>query len=145
MPHDQERERQLIDKMTDKEWFQFLCLGREILGLGANQSHLADSWFAFTTFNSLSHIVNYWNNGFPDVSDLLEDRTRDGGLWMQSFLYSDIAHIVLPRTFYWEKFTEASGFEFGYKQQDLDKFSAALQQYNIKHRTTDLVLEIKLY
>ena len=97
-----------------------------------------------TTFSSLTHNVNYWNWGFPEEDDCLDSCTRDGGTWGQSFEYSDLAHIVVPATFYWERVINGA-FQYGQKTQDIELFSTALQKLGIAHRKTDLVLEIKLY
>ena len=103
-----------------------------------------DSWCAFTTYTSLRHGVNYWNCGFPDEEEVLDDRTGDGGLWSQSFLFADMAHIVVPAEFYWENF-DGSDFLNGYKKQDIFGLSNLLTTSQIPHRVSPLVLEVKLY
>lgn len=130
--------------MTNTQWKAFLETARRILGKGASIPLESESWCAWTTYTSLAHELTYWKRGLPDENELLEDRTIDGGLWMQSFEYSDIAHIILPATFYWER--DGNGtFESGYKKQDIVTLSKALEGLGIPHRSTDLVLEIKLY
>lgn len=130
--------------MNDGDWKVFLQTGRRILGRGALDSYLSDSWCAMTTFRSLGHYVNYWKWGFPEEADCLETCTRDGGTWAQSFEYSDLAHIIVPATFYWERFIDGT-FRNGNKTQDIGLFSRELQKLGIAHRKTDRVLEIKLY
>jgi hypothetical protein len=130
--------------MTDNDWKLFLQTGRRLLGRGAWDSYFSDSWCAYTTFSSLEHYVNYWNCGFPEEDECLDSRTADGGLWRQSFEYSDLAHIVVPATFYWERYIDGT-FQYGQKTQDIGLFSTELNSLGITHRKTDLVLEIKLY
>jgi len=105
---------------------------------------LTSSWCAFTTFSSIENGARYWNCGFPEEIDLLEDRVADGGLWRQSFLYTDIAHIVIPVSFWCEGFNEGEFF-CGKKYQDLDALSMALDAIRAVYRRTELVIEIKLY
>ena len=73
----------------------------------------------------------------------MQTHTKDGGTWSQPFLYQDIAHIILPRSFFWD--TTEGGYKSGEKTQDLDRLSQELTTAGIKHRLTELVLEIKLY
>ncbi|MEN9491817.1 MAG: hypothetical protein RJA63_2266 [Pseudomonadota bacterium] len=63
---------------------------------------------------------------------------------MQPFQYSDLAHLIIPAQFYWERVID-SEFQSGTKQQDIDQLSKELTQYGLPHRKTNLVLEIKLY
>ena len=130
--------------MTNSEWKLFLQTSRSTLGKGASLSWASESWCAWTTFSSLRHQLTYWACGLPDESELLENSTVDAGLWTQSFSYSDIAHLVIPSSFYWERVVD-NNFQSGFKNQDIALLSQKLSQLNIKHRKTDLVLEIKLY
>jgi len=130
--------------MTNSQWKFFLQLCRKHLGKGAVQPSLSDSWCAFTTFASLKHGVKYWSCGFPDEDEILNDKTADGGLWSQSFLFQDIAHIVIPAEFYWENF-DGNDFLSGYKEQDILGLSDLLTASQIPHRVSSLVLEVKLY
>lgn len=66
--------------MRDTEWRACLVACRRLLGMGAWDSAASESWCAYTTFASLANRVVYWNCGFPDERELLEDRTIDGGL-----------------------------------------------------------------
>ncbi|MFZ6801489.1 hypothetical protein [Undibacterium sp. Di24W] len=116
---------------------------RQILGVGSCHPYSSESWCAFTTYSSLNHGVHYFNLGLPDLGDCLDACTRDGGVWAQSIKYSDLAHLIIPKTFYWER--TALGFEYGYKEQNIQQLSDELMRLGIKHRITDLVLEIKLY
>lgn len=67
----------------------------------------------------------------------------DRGPWGQPFSYQEIAHVVIPRAFYWE--TAAGPFDSGRKTQDIQRLSRELTAAGIPHRLTDLVLEVKLY
>jgi hypothetical protein len=130
--------------VTDNDWRLFLQTGRRLLGRGAWGSYVSDSWCAYTTFSSLEHYVKYWNCGFPEEDECLGSCTKDGGLLRQSFEYSDLAHIVVPATFYWERVTDGS-FQNGYKTQDIELLSKELDKLGIAHWKTELVLEIKHY
>ena len=130
--------------MNDKDWRTFLTVARNILGKGEAYTWASECWCAWTTFSSLSHELTYWKKGLPDVSELQESKTSDGGLWGQSFQYSDIAHFIIPAQFYWERVINGN-FSSGYKSQDINKLSEALKTCGISHRLTDSVLEIKLY
>jgi hypothetical protein len=129
--------------MNDQNWKQSLQACRRILGVGDWDAHLSESWCAFTTYSSLVHGAHYFNCGFPAENECLDTRTADGGVWRQSFEYSDLAHLVIPKTFYWER--SINGFESGYKTQDINRLSRELNELSVQHRLTDLVLEIKLY
>ncbi|MGZ3241486.1 MAG: hypothetical protein ACXWIN_04830 [Burkholderiaceae bacterium] len=130
--------------MQDAEWRLFLRTARRLLGKGTPLSWGSDSWCAWTTFSSLESWLTYWHCGLPDVNELLETGTSDGGTWGQPFKYDDIAHFIIPATFYWEK-VDGSEFHHGTKTQDIASLSAELTTLGIAHRKTDLVLEIKLY
>ncbi len=131
--------------MTDQEWRTLLTQARRQLGSGARLSWASESWCAWTTFSSLEHQLTYWSCGLPEEHELLEQGIADGGTWGQPFTYRDLAHLIIPRKFYWERFSESSGFENGYREQNIEKLSQTLKQENIAHRLTDLVLEVKLY
>jgi hypothetical protein len=134
----------VFEKVKNSQWKNFLAICRRLLGKGDWDSLTSDSWCAFTTFSSLSHGIYYWNCGFPDEVELLENCTVDGGLWRQSFRYEDLAHIVIPKCFYWEGFFDGK-FSTGYKSQNLEKLSNELDAHGIVYRKTELVLEIKVY
>lgn len=68
----------------------------------------------------------------------------DGGLWRQAFEYQDLAHLIVPASFYWEKVVDGE-FKSGFKNQNLSLLSSKLVEQNIEHRVTELVLELKLY
>ena len=131
--------------MRSDKWKSFFLACRDVLGQGDNDSRFSESWCAWTTFTALEHGgIHYWTCGIPDYSEIQEAHIKDGGLWRQSFAYEDIAHIVVPKFFYWE--TEGGpDFQSGTKTQDINALSERLRGEEIQHRITDLVLEIKLY
>lgn len=146
---DERRDRVLVSDpiycltMNDQSWRLCLQTCRRILGFGDWDAYLSESWCAFTTHSSLTHGTYYFNCGFPAESECLDTHTADGGVWRQSFRYDDLAHLVVPKTFYWERTNE--GFQSGYKEQDIRLLSGELKKLGIQHRLTDLLLEIKLY
>lgn len=111
--------------------------------MGHQDAFHSISWCAYTTFSSLMHGVVYFNSGFPGEAECLDRQTADGGVWRQAFEYSDLAHVVIPKTFYWER--TFNGFESGYKEQNIELLSAELTRLGISHRLTDLILEIKIF
>jgi hypothetical protein len=129
---------------TQFDWKSFLTICRNTFGEGAWEPYSSTSWCSFTTFYSLQNTVHYWNCGFPDISELLDDRTMDGGLWRQEFFYDDMAHLIIPARFRWEHFSNGK-LQMGHKEQDLALLSTHLMNASIQHRLTDLVLEVKLY
>lgn len=130
--------------MTDNDWKLFLQTGRRLLGIGDWDPYLSHSWCAFITFGRIRDGVHYLNCGFPEEADCLDTQIEDGGTWRQSYKYSDLAHVVVPATFYWERYVDKV-FHYGNKSQDINLLSKELEKLGISHRKTDLVLEIKLY
>jgi hypothetical protein len=130
--------------MDDFRWKSFFQLCVKCLGRGDVDATSSESWCAWTTYRRISEEFGYWTSGLPALSDICDTHISDGGVWRQPFSYSDIAHIVIPRTFYWESYSD-NGFENGLRTQDIDFLSRQLILINIEHRVTDLVLEIKLY
>jgi hypothetical protein len=130
--------------MTNEDWQAFFRTCARVLGAGARQAAQSRSWCAWTTFGSLSESVHYWAAGLPAAADLAPVGTADGGVWGQPFLYQDLAHVVIPREFYWET-VEPGRFENGTREQDIGALSRELTVAGIEHRLTELVLEVKLY
>ena len=130
--------------MRNEQWKALFLTSRTLPGEGAYNPRYSESWCAWTTFQSLKHGVNYWYCGIPDYADILDTHIADGGLWGQPFNYDDLAHFIVPATFYWES---EGGFRFenGTKSQDIKMLSEKLSYEGLEHRITDLVLEIKLY
>jgi hypothetical protein len=130
--------------MNDTLWKTFFSICRQELGIGSWDSWLSQSWCAFTTFSSLQNGARYWNCGFPDIRDIQSDHLQDGGLWRQSFYYSDIAHIIVPANFYSERVSGGS-YEGEIRSQDLQSLASKLEQHSVPFRVTSLVLEIKVF
>jgi hypothetical protein len=130
--------------MSDDQWHAFFRMCAQTLGAGARHAWQSRSWCAWTTFPSLSDCVHYWSAGLPSEDDLSAVGTNDSGPWGQPFLYQSLAHIIIPRLFYWER-GQLSSYENGFRQQDLEQLSERLSTAGIKHRLTELVLEVKLY
>lgn len=130
--------------MNDLSWKKFFLICAEYLGSGDQLAAKSDSWCAWTTFRRIEEEFGYWTSGLPRAAEIRETCIADGGVWGQPFIYSELAHIVIPRTFYWESYSE-SGFESGVRSQKIDELSAGLRDAGIGHRLTNLVLEVKLY
>jgi hypothetical protein len=130
--------------MSDEDWFAFFSICARVLGPGSRREVDSTSWCGWTTFRCLQESVHYWSAGVPSETDLWARGTKDSGPWSQPFLYQDLAHVIVPKTFYWEN-ASASGFSNGTKQQDIEALSRELEAARIQHRLTELVLEIKLY
>lgn len=130
--------------ISDEHWKTFFLICVECLGAGDQLASRSQSWCAWTTYRRIGEDFGYWTCGLPSAKDLGEAGIADGGVWGQPFSYSELAHIVIPRTFYWES-RGASSFESGMRSQDIEELSSRLSAAGIEHRATDLVLEIKLY
>lgn len=130
--------------MTDDAWRTFFRICARVLGHGETLASHSQSWCAWTTFGSLREALHYWSAGLPAESELAASGINDGGTWGQPFLYQSLAHVIVPREFYWERQTPA-GFEHGVRQQNLKVLSRQLAEAGIVHRLTELVLEVKLY
>lgn len=130
--------------MNNEEWKTFFQLGASILGAGAVAVQTSRSWCSWTTFRRLNEDAGYWTGGLPGIADIADTNIRDGGVWMQPFLYSELSHIIVPRRFFWES-TPGPDYVSGIREQDIDTLSNRLTAVGIGHRLTDLVLDIKLY
>lgn len=113
----------------------------------AGQGHYwlaSDSWCAWTTFSSLSHMLTYWQAGLPD-GELQEQGTQDG------VCGASASHMPICPSDYSGQFSagERSGKEQGYscgeKQQDIQASPGVeLEQLASSIPPDLLVLEIKL-
>lgn len=126
------------------DWKTFLEICADVLGKGDRLPSDSTSWCAWTTFSRLQSDAGYWTAGLPGRDELASHGTRDGGTWGQPFLYSDLAHIVIPATFIWDAL-EGRDYAAGERQQDLTLLSSGLSEASLPHRRTELVLEVKLY
>ena len=130
--------------MSDNDWLRFFTISAQVMGPGARLAEDSESWCAWTTFDALQRSVNYWSAGLPHESELSSVGTIDGGTWGQPFAYNEIAHLIIPAQFYWERIA-ANDFTQGVRHQDIQCLSKALTESGVPHRLTDLVLEIKLF
>jgi hypothetical protein len=126
------------------DWHKFLIVATRHLSLDACEAPGKWSWCAWTTFERLAEDAGYWTAPLPLEAELLATGTSDGGTWGQPFLYSQIAHLIVPRRFYWERIAD-DGFTAGFHDQDIDGLSERLIHEVIAHRLTEHVLEVKLY
>jgi len=133
-----------LSVMSDQDWQIFFKLCAECLEKGGPISSSSGSWCAWTTYRRIGEEFGYWSSGLPSMEEIRDTHIADGACWGQPFSYSELAHVVIPRTFYWEVVSE-KGFESGLRTQDIDTLSAKLNLAGIEHRVTNLVLEIKLY
>lgn len=133
--------------MTDQQWQRFFEACANVLGSrGHHDPALSDTWCAWTLFDRLNSDLHYWTCGLPALRDVPETHVKDGGVWGQPFVYSTLAHIVIPRKFDWGAGDYANdSHAFGTKSQNLDGLSSALTSSGVPHRMTELILEIKLY
>jgi hypothetical protein len=130
--------------MTNDDWRRFFVIAHEILVPGDWRSSKSTSWCAYATFGSLEKGAFYYNAGIPSPFELGIISLKDGGTWREPLSYDELAHIVVPKSFFWE--TESSGnYASGIRTQDIDGLSRALLHAGIPHRITEIVLEIKLY
>jgi hypothetical protein len=130
--------------MTDDEWRRFFVIAGEVLGPGEWLSFESKSWCAFTTFESLETGCRYFSHGIPAPDELSDTSIKDGGTWGEPLAYKDLAHLIVPRSFFWET-APSPTYTNGTRTQDIHRLSDALHEAGIPHRCTDLVLEIKLY
>ena len=130
--------------MNDNEWRTFFQLAANILGAGAAWAQASKSWCSWTTFPRLSDDAGYWTGGLPSLADIADTNIRDGGVRIQPFSYSELAHLIVPSRFLWES-APGPNYVSGIREQDINALSEQLSAVGIGHRLTNLVLEIKLY
>lgn len=130
--------------MPSDHWRQFFLICHGVLGRGASDAWASETWCAWTTFESLAQDIRYWTAGLPNPEDLESAGVNDGGIWMEPVLYTDLAHVIVPARFLWER-GDGPDYQSGSKSQDIRGLSAALASAGIEHRLTNTVLEIKLY
>lgn len=130
--------------MDNAKWRSFFLVCAEQLGPGHTDSGCSASWCSYTTFDRLTGDAGYWTMGLPAAAEVETWGIRDGGTWGQPFLFERLAHVIVPREFYWER-GRGADWECGSRAQDLVALSAALGAANVEHRLTDLVLEIKVF
>ena len=136
--------------MNHDMWKVFFETCATILGAGCHNRITSESWCAWTTFDRLTDDCQYWSGGIPALEDIDETTIKDSGVWGQPFHYEQLAHIIIPKSFYWEiseKNIENDGYKFeqGNKIQNIELLSKSLTEKNIPHRLTNLLLEVKFY
>ena len=125
--------------MTDAQWGLFFKTCAVVLGgKGDHSINFSDTWCSWTTFHRLTeNDAGYWAAGLPNAEDIGESCIKDGGVWGQPFHFSEIAHVIIPRTFIAED---------GHKTyQDIARLSEELRKVGIPCRLTSGILEIKVY
>lgn len=131
-------------KMNDSAWREFFLAASEVLGAGHRVDRLSASWCSWTTFGRLRSDAGYWTGGLPAPEDVGDSYIQDGGVWGQPFFFSDLAHLIVPREFFWES-EIGPNYHNGTRVQALEVLSKQLAARGIPHRVTDLLLEIKCY
>lgn len=130
--------------MDHAKWRRFFLICAQHLGPGDRDPAISTSWCSYPTFGRLTADAGYWTMGLPSAEELETWGLRDGGTWGQPFRFEDLAHVIVPREFYWDR-GQGAGWECGHRAQDLAALSAALHAANVDHRLTNLVLEVKLF
>ena len=126
------------------DWQRFLAIASNHLAFKPCEVPGKWSWCGWTTFERLGEDAGYWTASLPLESELLSEGTSDGGSWGQPFRYTQLAHVLVPRRFYWEEIS-AEGFNSGVHEQDVQGLSDLLAAEGIFHRLNEYVLEVKLY
>ena len=134
----------MCNSMKNDQWNKFFEVCSSVLGKGSDRAFDSESWCSWTTYSRLSEDAGYWVSGIPNKDEITANGVKDGGTWGQPFGFEEIAHIIIPRRFYWES-GDGPEFKHGYKQQDIVSLASALSDQSIPHRLTELVLEIKCY
>ncbi|MBS9783616.1 MAG: hypothetical protein KGV46_03585 [Pasteurella sp.] len=129
--------------MQKNNWKEVFTLCNEVLGSGSHSREASVNWCAWTTFSSLEEGVFYWESGIPSKNEIYENYVGEG-VWKQPFLYEDLAHLIIPRTFYWER---VSGTEFrsGYKKQGIEELALAFNTTDISYSLSKYWFEIRLF
>lgn len=130
-----------MHQLSQENWHEFFVTCAELLGPGDQHG----SWCAATSFRRLADDAGYWTHGLPKMSDIAPTHIKDGGVWGQPFAFSDLAHVIIPKTFKWERYENGAFEDYVSQAQDIERLSNALSTKGIAHRLTDLILEIKLY
>ncbi len=130
--------------MTDAQWHVFFISAANVLGGENPTAKHSLSRCSWTTFDRLQSDAGYWTGGVPSLDDIWESSIADGGAWGQPFLFSQLAHVIIPRQFEWED-TSGPDWTTVTRRQDLEAFSAMLSKLDVPHRVTELVLEVKCF
>lgn len=130
--------------MTEKQWYDFFITCSKVLGKGNYLPEKSQTWCSWTTFGRLSQDAGYWTCGLPNIEDIDTYFIKDNGVWMQPFRFSDMAHLIIPKEFFWEK-DAPNAYSNGTKKQDISKLVIKLDELDIPYLLSDYCLEIKLF
>ena len=130
--------------MKLSDWESVFRVSTEILGVGNPYPKKSDTWCSWTTFGRLEEDSGYWTSGLPNNNDIGRTFIRDNGVWLQPFLYEDIAHLIIPKKFSWETI-DKEGYESGTKTQDIEKLSYEFNKLGIKHNLSKYCLDFKIF
>lgn len=132
--------------MNDTQWKAFFVTCAKLLSEGEKDINSSPNWCSWTTFTRLTEDSGYWQSGLPHMDELWDKGTTDDGTWSQPFLFEDIAHLIVPRTFTRELLTgegEQCIFQRVLVTQDIDALSSALAVESVPHTLTQISLEIR--
>src|SRR4051812_39100640 len=115
--------RRRMHEMSADKWHAFFVTCAELLGRGDQHG----SWCAVTTFRRLADDAGYWTQGLPLKADIWPTHIADGSVWSQPCAYSDIAHIIIPQTFGWERYENGEWQEYVTQSQDIELLSKSLE------------------
>jgi len=130
--------------MKSHDWEKIFRLSSKTLGVGNPCAKESNTWCSWTTFSRLKEDAGYWTSGLPNNDDIGESFIKDNGVWIQPFLYEDIAHLIIPKEFFWEVISK-TGYENGVKYQNLEKLSIELHRLRLEHNLSKYCLEFKLF
>jgi hypothetical protein len=132
--------------MNNTQWKAFFTTCAKLFKDGEKDIKSSPNWCSWTTFTRLTEDSGYWQSGLPHMHELRDKGTTDGGTWSQPFLYEDIAHLIVPKTFTRELLTgegEQSIFQRVLATQDIEALSEALAAESVPHTLTAIALEIR--
>jgi len=110
-----------------------------------NAPYRMRSWCCWTTFGRLECDTVYWSGELPLASELGEASVADGGSWGQPFRYQEIAHVIIPRSFCEEPWSDDGRLTQWHHEQDIDGLSKVLNSEGVDHNLLQFCLELKLY
>jgi len=81
-------------------WRNFLKISAEYLAKDPCPHPGPPNWCSWTTFTRLRTDAGYWTCPLPEIEELGNTSTIDGGTWMQPIRYDDLAHVIIPKEFF---------------------------------------------
>ncbi len=136
-----------MSEMDDSKWAAFLRACADVLSVERSDKVAPSengTWCAWTTFDTLESDLNYWRGPLPTKDEIFDSYVGHGKNWSQYFFYRDFCHFLVPRTFFWER-ASLGNYERGDVKQDIDALSRRLNELDVPHRLTPIILEIKLF